>query len=152
MATGVEEMMMLSGLYDDNPHAREIVYIMLAQRSARGLGSLYAHANDFTMQEAAEFHVSWTPRGWMRKDLDLLAFEQHLYLRQPGYGSSYVTGKYLIERLLAERSRQVGDADFRLYDFYNEVNAVGVIPVSLIRWQLTGNDDEIRDLCEDCFE
>ena len=152
MATGVEEMMMLSGLYDDNPHVREIVYIMLAQRSARGLGSLYAHANDFTMQEAAEFHVSWTPRGWMRKDLDLLAFEQHLYLRQPGYGSSYVTGKYLIERLLAERSRQVGDADFRLYDFYNEVNAVGVIPVSLIRWQLTGDDNEIRDLCKDCFE
>lgn len=152
MATGVEEMMMLSGLYDDNPHAREIVYIMLAQRSARGLGSLYAHANQFTMQEAAEFHVSWTPRGWMRKDLDLLAFEQHLYLRQPGYGSSYVTGKYLIERLLAERSKQLGDADFRLYDFYNEVNAAGVIPVSLIRWQLTGKDDEIRALCEDCFE
>ena len=151
MATGVEEMMLLSGLYDDNPHAREIVYIMLAQRAARGLGSLYAHANDYTMQEAAEFHVSWTPRGWMRKDLDLLAFEQHLYLRQPGYGSSYVTGKYLIERLLAERSRQVGDADFRLYDFYDEVNAVGVIPVSLIRWQLTGKDDEIRALCEDCF-
>ena len=152
MATGVEEMMMLSGLYDDNPHVREIVYIMLAQRSARGLGSLYAHANEFTMQEAAEFHVRWTPRGWMRKDLDLLAFEQHLYLRQPGYGSSYVTGKYLIERLLAERSKQVGDADFRLYDFYSEVNAVGVIPVSLIRWQLTGDDSEIRDLCKDCFE
>ncbi len=151
MATGVEEMMMLSGLYDDNPHVREIVYIMLAQRAARGLGSLYAHANDYTMQEAAEFHVSWTPRGWMRKDLDLLAFEQHLYLRQPGYGSSYVTGKYLIERLLAERSRQVGDAGFRLYDFYDEINAVGVIPVSLIRWQLTGKDDEIRALCGDCF-
>ncbi len=151
MATGVEEMMMLSGLYDDNPRAREIVYVMLAQRAARGLGSLYAHANDYTMQEAAEFHVSWTPRGWMRKDLDLLAFEQHLYLRQPGYGSSYVTGKYLIERLLAERSRQVGDADFRLSEFYSEVNAAGVIPVSLIRWQLTGKDDEIRTLCEDCF-
>jgi hypothetical protein len=151
MATGVEEMMLLSGLYDDNPHAREIVYVMLAQRAARGLGSLYAHANDFTMQEAAEFHVSWTPRGWMRKDLDLLAFEQHLYLRQPGYGTSYVTGKYLIEKLLAERSKQVGDADFRLSDFYAEVNAVGVIPVALIRWQMTGFDDEIRALCEDCF-
>lgn len=151
MATGVEEMMMLSGLYDDNPHVREIVYVMLAQRAARGLGSLYAHANDFSMQEAAEFHVSWTPRGWMRKDLDLLAFEQHLYLRQPGYGTSYVTGKYLIEKLLAERSKQIGDADFRLYDFYDEVNKTGVIPVSLIRWQLTGNDDEIRALCPECF-
>ena len=80
MATGVEEMMMHAGLYDDNPHAREIAWVMLAQRAARGLGSLYAHANMMTMQEAAEFHVKWTPRGWMRRD-ELLAFEQHLYLR-----------------------------------------------------------------------
>ncbi len=151
MATGVEEMMMLSGLYDDNPHVREIVYVMLAQRAARGLGSLYAHANDLTMQEAAEFHVRWTPRGWMRRDLDLLAFEQHLYMRQPGYGTSYVTGKYLIEKLMAERAEQVGDSDFRLYDFYDEVNKVGVIPVSLIRWQLTGDDSEIRSICPECF-
>ena len=31
-----------------------------------------------------------------------------------------------------------------MYDFYEEVDAQGVIPVSLIRWQLTGEDDEIR--------
>ena len=81
----------------------------------------------------------------MRRD-ELLAFEQHLYLRQPGYGTSYVTGKYLIEQLLAERSREVGDTAFRLSAFFDEVNRAGVIPVSLIRWQLTGNDDQIREL------
>ncbi len=148
MATGVEEQMMHAGLYDDNRHAREIVWVMLAQRAARGLGSLYAHANTMTMAQAADFHVKWTPRGWMRKDLDLLAFEQHLYLRQPGYGTSYVTGKYLLEQLLAERSAQVGDEDFELYDFFDEVNRVGVIPVSLIRWQLTGYDDQIQALMQ----
>lgn len=148
LATGMEEMMMNAGLYDDNPHAREIVYIMLAQRAARGLASLYAHSNAFTMKEARDFHVAWTPRGWMREDLDLLGFEQQLYLRQPGYGTSYVTGKYLIERLLAERSRQVEleGGTYSLYDFFSEVNEAGVIPVSLLRWQLTGYDDEIRDL------
>lgn len=145
MATGVEEMMMHAGLYDDNPRAREIVWIMLAQRAARGLGSLYVHANEFTLQQGRDFHVEWTPRGWMREDLDLLGFEQQLYLRQPGYGSSYVTGKYQIERLLAERSHQLGNA-FKLSDFFAEVDAAGVIPVSLIRWQLTGKDDEIRAL------
>ncbi len=145
MATGVEEMMMHAGLYDDNPRVREIVWIMLAQRAARGLGSLYVHSNDFTLKQARDFHVAWTPRGWMREDLDLLGFEQQLYLRQPGYGTSYVSGKYLIERLLAERARQVGD-DFTLSGFFEEVDALGVIPVSLIRWQLTGKDDEIRSL------
>ncbi len=147
MATGVEEMMMHAGLYDDNPRVREIVWIMLAQRAARGLGSLYVHANDFTMKEARDFHVDWTPRGWMREDLDLLGFEQQLYLRQPGYGTSYVSGKYLIERLLAERARQLG-GDFTLSGFFADVDALGVIPVSLIRWQLTGKDDEVRALWE----
>jgi uncharacterized protein (DUF885 family) len=148
LATGMEEMMMHAGLYDDNPHVREIVYIMLAQRAARGLASLYAHSNDFTMKDARDFHVAWTPRGWMREDLDLLGFEQQLYLRQPGYGTSYVTGKYLLERLLAERSRQaeLTGGTYSLYDYFSEVNAAGVIPVSLLRWQLTGEDDEVRAL------
>jgi uncharacterized protein (DUF885 family) len=141
-------MMMHAGLFDDNPRAREIVYIMLAQRAARGLGSLYAQANIFTMQEARNFHVAWTPRGWMREDLDLLGFEQHLYLRQPGYGTSYVTGKYLLERLVAERGKQLKE-DFSLLRFFRELDETGVIPVSLIRYQLTGKDDEIRQLLSD---
>lgn len=148
LATAFEEMMMHAGLYDDNPHAREIVWIMLAQRAARGLGTLYAHANMFSMKQARDFQVKWTPRGWMRKDLDLLGFEQLLYMRQPGYGSSYVTGKYLIDRLFAECSNQLGDA-FNLSKVFEEMNAAGVIPVSLIRWQLTGQDDEVRDLMND---
>jgi hypothetical protein len=148
MATSMEEMMLHAGLYDDNPRAREVVWIMLAQRAARGLGSLYAHANEFTMKEAADFHVAWTPRGWMREDLDLLGFEQHLYLRQPGYGSSYITGKYLLEQLLMERSKQLGD-EFTSSRYFDEVNGAGMIPVSLIRWQLTGKDDEIRALTKE---
>ncbi len=148
LATGVEEMFMHAGLYDDNPRVREIVWIMVAQRAARGLGSLYVHANDFTMKEARDFHVDWTPNGWMREDLDLLGFEQQLYLRQPGYGTSYITGKYLVERLMAERSRQQGDA-FTMKGFFEELDDVGVIPMSLIRWQLTGHDDEIRALLDD---
>jgi len=109
MATNVEEMMMHAGLYDDNPRAKEVVWIMLAQRAARGLASLYAQANMFTLKQAKDFQVEWTPRGWMRPDLDLLGFEQQLYLRQPGYGTSYVTGKYLLEELMKDRSHQLGD-------------------------------------------
>ncbi len=145
MATAVEELMMHAGLYDDNPRAREVMWIMLAQRCARGLASLHAQANEFDMREAKDFQVQWTPRGWMRPDLDLLGFEQQLYLRQPGYGTSYVTGKYLIDELIMDRARQLGDK-FTLRGFLDEFNAAGVIPVSMIRWQLTGNDDEVRAL------
>jgi hypothetical protein len=144
MATGMEEMMMHAGLFDEQPRAREIVWMMLAARAARGVASLYAHANEFTMKQASDYHVEWTPRGWMRTD-SLLGFEQQLYLRQPGYGTSYVTGKYLIEALMQERAHQLGDA-FVMRKFFEEVNDTGLIPVSLIRWQLTGKDDEIRAL------
>jgi hypothetical protein len=141
MATAMEELILHAGYYDDNPRAREIVWIMLAQRCARGLASLYAHANEFDIKEAKAFQVGWTPRGWMRPDLDLLNFEQQLYLRQPGYGTSYVTGKYLIEELIKDRAHQLGDA-FTMRRFFDEFNAAGVIPVPLIRWQMTGRQAE----------
>ena len=137
MATAMEELILHAGYYDDNPRAREIVWIMLAQRAARGLASLYAQANEMDIAGAKAFQVEWTPRGWMRPDLDLLNFEQQLYLRQPAYGTSYVTGKYLIDELIKDRAKQLGDA-FTLRKFFDEFNAAGVIPVSLIHWQLTG--------------
>lgn len=36
-----------------------------------------------------------------------------------------------------------------LFNIFAEVDAAGVIPVSLIRWQLTGKDDEIRALLQE---
>ena len=56
-ATGVEEMFLHAGLYDASPRSRELVWIMLAQRAARGLGSLYAHANELTMEEAGKVAI-----------------------------------------------------------------------------------------------
>jgi uncharacterized protein (DUF885 family) len=137
MATAMEELILHAGYYDDNPRAREIVWIMLAQRCARGLASLYAHANEFDIKQAKAFQVEWTPRGWMRPDLDLLGFEQQLYLRQPAYGSSYVTGKALIDQLIKDRAHQLGDK-FTLRRFFDEFISAGMIPTTLIHWELTG--------------
>lgn len=142
LATAMEELILHAGYYDDNPRAREIVWIMLAQRCARGLASLYAQANLFDLQQAKAFQVEWTPRGWMRPDLDLLGFEQQLYLRQPGYGTSYVTGKYLIDELIKDRSHQLGK-DFTLRRFFDELNAAGMMPMSLVRWQMTGDSSMV---------
>jgi uncharacterized protein (DUF885 family) len=77
----------------------------------------------------------------MRPDLDLLGIEQQLYLRPPGYGTSYVTGKYLLDELIKDRAHQRGDR-FTLRGFFDELNAAGMMPVSLIHWQLTGERPE----------
>jgi len=147
-ATAVEEMFMQAGLYDDDPRVREIVYIMIAQRAARGLGSLYAHANLMTMEEAGAVHSEYTPRGWMKTEQELLIFEQHLYLRQPGYGTSYITGKYLLEDAMADFAKMKEDKgqDFRLKDFFDQLNAIGNIPIALGHWEMTGNDAAIRKI------
>ncbi|MBT3547774.1 MAG: hypothetical protein HN487_08825 [Flavobacterium sp.] len=142
-ATAVEEMFMQAGLYDDSPRTKEIVYIMIAQRAARGLGSLYAHANEMTMEEAGAIHSEYTPRGWMKTEKELLIFEQHLYLRQPGYGTSYITGKYLLENTLADYAKlqELQGKSFVLKDFFDTLNGMGNIPVSLVNWQITGSNN-----------
>lgn len=145
LATGVEEMFMHVGLYDQNPRAREIVYILIAQRAARGLGSLYAHANMLSMEEAGKIHSEYTPRGWMKTEKELLIFEQHLYLRQPGYGTSYITGKYLIEDMMMEFANKQKE-DFTLKQFFDTLNSIGNIPVSLGKWEMTGDGSQIQKI------
>ncbi len=150
-ATAVEEMFMQAGLYDDSPRTKEIVYIMIAQRAARGLGSLYAHSNDMTMEEAGGIHSEYTPRGWMKTEKELLIFEQHLYLRQPGYGTSYITGKYLLEAAMADYARiqELNGNDFKTKDFFDTLNSIGSIPTSLGHWQMTGEKNHLESIISD---
>lgn len=143
LATGVEEMFMHLGLLEGSPRSRELTWIMLAQRAARALSGLYLHGDVFDMEEAVAHAMKWTPRGWL-PDGNLVRGEQSLYLRQPGYGTSYVTGKIQIEELLAEYAIQEG-ADFSVRRFFDAFYAVGVIPIVLTRWEMTGEKDPILE-------
>ena len=142
MATAVEEVFMNAGLYDDDPRVREIVYILIAQRAARGLGSLYAHANEMTMEDAGKIHAQYTPRGWMKTEKELLKFEQHLYMRQPGYGTSYITGKFLIDEAMAEYAREMelSGQKFSIKHFLDKMNQIGSVPPAIGALELTGRN------------
>ena len=50
----------------------------------------------------------------------------------------------MIEQLLAERAFQLGD-EFTLERFMDELHATGLIPMSLITWELTGNKPEFLE-------
>lgn len=143
LATGVEEMMMHAGLFDGRPRSRELVWIMLAQRAARALSGLYLHGNEMVMEQAVDHAMTWTPRGWLTEG-DLVRGEQHLYLRQPGYGTSYLSGKIQIEELMAEHALQLGD-DFSVGRFFDAFFESGLIPIVLARWEITGTRDPILD-------
>jgi hypothetical protein len=140
-ATGWEELMMQAGMFDARPRTRELFYIALAERAARALGDLRMHSNEWTLEQAAAFASANTPRGWLRLDGNLVRDEQHLYLQQPGYGTSYIIGKIEIEKLLSERRQQLGE-NFTLKRFMEEFNAAGLVPAALVRWELTGRMSE----------
>jgi hypothetical protein len=137
-ATAFEEIVMHAGLYDDNPRAKELVWIMLANRAARGLASLYVQANEMNLEQAGQFHAKWTPRGWAVANDQLTAFEQLLYLRQPGYGTSYMIGKILFDRLLNEYAQQqdLAGKPFVLRDFMDRFNNEGMIPIPLMEAEM----------------
>ena len=136
-ATALEELMMHAGYLDTHPRGRELIYVLVAQRAARALGDLLMHANRFSLEQAAKYAVAETPRGWLHEDGNTVWSEQHLYLQQPAYGTSYLIGKLEIERLLSDRAQQLGSA-FTLKRFMDEFTAAGMIPLSLLRWELTG--------------
>lgn len=138
MATAMEELVMNAGLLANRPQAPEMVYIMLAQRSARGLGGLYQHSNDMNFDQATKYASKWVPWGLLPAHGGTIQHEEHFYLEQPGYGSSYVVGKLDIDRLIAEYARQ-REGKFRLREFMDEFNRVGIIPVSLVYWEMTGD-------------
>jgi hypothetical protein len=143
-ATAFEELMLQAGMFDARPRSRELVYILVAERAARALGDLRMHSNEFTLEQASQFASDHTPRGWLSMTGNLVRSEQHLYLQQPAYGTSYVIGKIETDRLITERRRQLGDA-FTMRRFLDEFNAAGLVPISLLRWELTGQmPDDVK--------
>ena len=135
LATAAEEILMGAGLFADRPRSRELIYILVANRAARGLAGLKVHSGELTVDQARRFASVHTPRGWLLEDGGTNWMEQQLYLQQPGYGTSYLTGKLQIEKLMGELAHQQG-SNFSLRRFFDDFHAAGMMPVTLIASEL----------------
>lgn len=138
----LEEMLLQAGWLDGRPKAREIHYVLQANRAARLRAELLAQSNEWTFDQALASLTGRTPK-WMELTDDTAIYDMALYLRQPGLGLNYYFGKLQIEQLLAEERHAKGDA-FDLTAFHDRFIAAGVIPIALIRWEMTGKDDQVR--------
>ena len=145
LATCFEELMLQAGMFDKNPRAKELVYILLAFRAVRAIADLKLHSGEFTLDEAIQFAVAKTPNGWLKPNSNTIWLDYSIYLSQPGYGTSYVIGKIQLEKLIADWAIQ-SQGQFRLKDFLDDYFTRGIIPASLLRWEMTGLDDEIVKL------
>ena len=137
----LEEMILQTGLLADRPMTREIHYILQAKRAARVLPEIQMHHKAWTYAQALESLTTRTPY-WMGPNDAIARFDLELYLRQPGYGIGYYMGKVELEALLAEVAAEQG-SDFDLGAFHDRFLASGQIPISLIRWEMTGREDQV---------
>ena len=138
----LEEGMMNAGIVDDMPRVRELIYIFGIFRAARVPADVWLQTNEMTVNEVVDWWRERTP--WL--DVDVARVDAEIYLRRPpGYGLGYTVGMLQMHHLLADRKMQLGD-DFILKDFHDTFMAAGRLPLSLIRWEMTGLEDEVSEL------
>ena len=146
LAFALEELLMHAGYLDGrNPRGREITYEQAAFRTVRALSDIYMHSGDWSLDDAMRFCVENAPHGELLEGSHHLWFEMDTTLRGVGHHMLMVMGKVQFMKLMRDRANQLGD-DFVLGDFLDEVYASGQIPWSLIRWEMTGYDDEVAQL------
>jgi hypothetical protein len=145
-AFALEELLMYAGYLDGrSPRAREIAYEQAAFRTVRALSDVYLHSHEWDLDDALEFCVANAPHGELLDGSHHLWYELATTLRGVGHHMLMVVGKVQFMKLFRDRANQLGD-DFVLKDFMDEFYASGFIPMSLIRWEMTGFTDEIEEL------
>lgn len=137
----IEEMYLHAGLLADRPKSRELFYVAQLKRAARVHAEQEMQQGRWTLKDAIDYLVREVPL----MEENLARYDLAIYLRRPAYGMNYTIGKTQLENLLADRMRQQG-AQFRLGAFHDEFLSKGMIPISLIRWEMTGQDDEMKQL------
>ncbi len=135
----LEEMFLQAGLLDERPRTRELFYIAQLKRVLRIPAELKMQSGEFSLEQAIQFLIDEVPM----MDENLARYDLQIYIRRPAYGMTYLTGKVQMEKLLADRAGQLGK-EFDLGKFHDEFLAYGPIPISLIRWEMTGLDDEVK--------
>ena len=145
-AFALEELMMHAGYLDQkSPRTREIVYDQAAFRTVRAISDLRMHNLDWSLNAAMEYCISHAPNGQLLDGSPHLWHEMQSTLTMVGWHMQMVVGKVQFMKLLRDRSQQLGDK-FVFKTFMDEFLAAGVIPISLIRWEMTGMTEEIESL------
>jgi hypothetical protein len=139
-ATYLEEAMLQAGLFEDQPRVRELIQIFGIFRAARVPADVWLQTRRMNVAEVVDYWLERVPY----LDANVARVDAEIYLRRPpGYGIGYTIGALQMERLLADRKRQLGDG-FNLQTFHDQFMAAGRLPLSLVRWDMTGLDDEVR--------
>jgi uncharacterized protein (DUF885 family) len=132
-----EEMMLQAGLFDDNPHTRQVIYNYMRLRALRVEIDVKLALGLFTMDQATQYLQTRVPM-----DYETARFEAVFFSTNPGQAITYQIGKLQIVSFLAE-ARQVLGEKFNLRQFHDYLWKNGNVPISLLRWEYPGLHDEL---------
>ena len=135
-----EEMMLQSGLYDDSPHTREIVYNQARLRALRVIVDVKVSLGELTQDQAAAFLEKNVPMSAANAHTEVVEMNE-----APGQKISYQVGKLQIVKMMQEAREKQG-SEFSLAKFHDFVWLNGNVPIALQRWELLGTDDEVKRL------
>lgn len=135
-----EEMMLQSGLYDDSPHSREIVYNQMRLRALRVIVDVQVALGTMTTAQAVDYMVHNVPMDEADARAEVTQMGE-----TPGQKIAYQTGKLQIIEMMEDARLKQGDK-FSVRKFHDYVWLNGNVPITLQRWEYLGLDDAVSKL------
>ena len=135
-----EEMMLQSGLYEDSPHSREIVYNQMRLRALRVIADVNVALGTFSAAQASDFMQRNVPMSAEDARTEVVEMGE-----TPGQKVSYQIGKLQIVRLV-EGARLKQGEQFSVRKFHDYLWLNGNVPIALQRWEYLGMEDDVTTL------
>ena len=132
-----EELMLASGLFDDQPVSRTIMYNFMRLRALRVEVDVRLAIGELDIPAAAEYLEKVVPM-----DAGTAHEEASFFAAYPGQAITYQIGKTQILRMFADAVRAHG-ANFVVRDFHDRLWREGNLPISLQRWELLDDDGDL---------
>lgn len=141
-ATWFEELFLDFGYpYLRGPRTRELAYNFLLLRAVRIPVGVYLGTGELSMEEAVQYQIDRVPT----MEPHISRVEVNGFMHAPFSAPSCTVGKRQLDQILAERIVQLGYT-INWREFHDTGLASGQIPIALVRWEMTGHDDQIRKL------
>jgi len=132
-----EEMMMIAGLFDQQPKTKEAIYSMMRLRALRVLVDVKLALGEYSLKQAADYLRTTVPM-----DKGTADSEAAMFASTPGQAITYQIGKMDIMKGLTEAKLKQG-ADFSLQKYQDYVWLNGSVPFSLQRWELLNDPSDV---------
>ncbi len=130
--------------YLRGPRTRELTYNFLLLRAVRIPLDIYLSTGEHSVDEAVQYQIDRVPT----MEEHISRAEVDMYVRWPYQATSYIVGKKQIEQMLAETIVK-GDYGVNWREFHDAMLQYGQIPLALVRWELTGNSDQVEEFWKD---